>query len=364
MNIFVGRTVVWIGLSLLLGLLMGTIFPDWVNHLWSIKFVHGSYINFPITILVWLMINPTMIRLDLRSIRAVGHCLRAFVVTAAMGGLVKPLVMALLAWFFFEYLLLPMNSPEFASQYIAGLIVLAAAPGPAILSFWDQLKDGGRDYVQAQILFNALLVLVVFAPVIGLLVPRASGLHISFEVLFYLAMLFVGIPFLSASISRVILVRRKGLEWFNHKFMPLCERVGLVALVGTLGLILSYQADHIMEHGLQPLMIVISTILQFIFVLFLGYGLMKLLRVEHGMAAIGALTGASNFFEVSVATVIAVFGAESPAALAVIVWVFVEGPVVLFSRRFFVTTRERFERSQGAGPVPAMNPEIAEGPWP
>jgi ACR3 family arsenite transporter len=272
--------------------------------------------------------------------------------------LVKPFSMALLGWLFFKQIFLPWIGPQLAAEYVAGVIILAAAPCTAMVFVWSYLSDGDPAYTLVQVSVNDLIMLFLFAPVVKLLVSGASGLEVPFAVLLYAVLIFVVIPLSLGSLSRGFLIRRRGAEWFESTFLAAFQPVTIIALLLTLVAIFAFQAENITGRALHVLLIAIPILIQVYFNSGLTYGLMKLFRVPYAVAAPGALIGASNFFELAVATAIALYGPGSGAALATVVGVLVEVPVMLSVCRFCVATRGWFPEAPAAA-VPASERRLA-----
>jgi ACR3 family arsenite transporter len=298
------------------------------------------------------MIYPMMLRIDFGSIRGVGRRPRGLLVTLVVNWLVKPFSMAFLGWLFFTHLFRPWIGPALAAEYVAGVIILAAAPCTAMVFVWSQLSHGDPAYTLVQVSVNDLIMLFLFAPVVKLLVTGASGLDVPFAVLLYSVVIFVVVPLALGSLSRALLIRRHGGQWFESRFMAAFQPVTIVALLATLVAIFAFQAENITGRALHVLLIAVPILLQVYFNSGLTYGLMKLFRVPYEIAAPGALIGASNFFELAVATAIALYGPGSGAALATVVGVLVEVPVMLSVCRFCVATRGWF----GVATDPASRP--------
>jgi ACR3 family arsenite transporter len=257
--------------------------------------------------------------------------------------------MALFGWLFFKQLFLPLIGPQLASEYVAGVIILAAAPCTAMVFVWSYLSDGDPAYTLVQVSVNDLIMLVAFAPIVKFLVSGAAGLEVPFSVLLYSVLIFVVVPLALGSLSRAWLIRRKGAEWFSERFLPAFQPVTVVALLATLVAIFAFQAENITTRALHVVLIAVPILLQVYLNSGLAYGLMRLLRVPYPVAAPGALIGASNFFELAVATAIALYGPGSGAALATVVGVLVEVPVMLSVCRFCLATRPWFERTRDTG---------------
>lgn len=320
---------VWVGLCMLAGVALGKLIPAAVQSARGLEFGQGTQINVPIAVLIWLMITPMMMKVDFTAIRNVGKKPSGLVVTLVVNWLVKPFSMALLAWFFFRLIFRAFIGPAEADQYIAGCIILAAAPCTAMVFVWSHLTDGDPAYTLVQVSVNDLIMLVAFVPIVQFLVTGASSLTVPFRVLMYSVVVFIVIPLTAGTILRAWLIRTHGRDWFEKTLLPRFAPVTITALLATLVFIFAFQADNITGRFFHVLLIAVPITVQVYFNASLAYGLMKLLKVEHAVAAPGALIGASNFFELAVATAIALFGPESGAALATVVGVLVEVPVML-----------------------------------
>lgn len=283
----------------------------------------------PIAILIWLMIYPMMLKVDFTSIVGVGKRPRGLLITSFVNWLVKPFSMAILGWLFFKNTLQPWISPDLADQYVAGVIILAAAPCTAMVFVWSYLTRGDAAYTLVQVSVNNLLMLFLFAPIVSSLVGGASSLTVPFMVLLYAFISFIVIPLVAGAVTRWRLIRTRGAKWFEKRFLPRFHPISVVALLATLTLIFAFQAENITQRFFHVILIAIPILIQVYFNSSLVYGLMKFFRVPHSIAAPGALIGASNFFELAVATAIALYGPESGAALATVVGVLVEVPVML-----------------------------------
>lgn len=342
MNPFERYLTVWVGGCMVLGVALGRLFPGLIAGVRSLEFGAGSQINAPIAVLIWLMIYPMMLQIDFASIAGVGRRPRGLVVTLIINWLVKPFSMAFLGWLFFNHLFLPLIGRELASQYTAGVIILAAAPCTAMVFVWSYLSEGDAAYTLVQVSVNDLIMLVAFAPIVKLLISGATDLAVPFRVLLYSVLIFVVIPLAAGSLSRLLLLRARGREWFETRFVARFRPVTVLALLATLVLIFAFQADNITARWIHVLLIAIPILIQVYFNAGLTYGLMRLLRVPYPVAAPGALIGASNFFELAVATAIALYGPGSGAALATVVGVLVEVPVMLSVCHVCLSTRHWF----------------------
>jgi arsenite transporter len=334
---------------MIVGVGLGKALPGLTGALRGLELGEQSRINAPIAVLIWLMIYPMMLKIDFGSILDVRKKPRGILVTLFVNWLVKPFSMALIAWVFFKRLFLPLIGPELADQYVAGTIILAAAPCTAMVFVWSYLTDGDPAYTLVQVSLNDLLMLVLFAPIVTLLVSGASNLTVPFPVLAYSVIAFIVIPLVLGSASRSLLIRARGAEWFEKRYVAFFHPVTVLALLATLVLIFAFQADNITGRFLHVVLIAIPILIQVYFNSSLAYGLMYVSGVTHDVAAPGALIGASNFFELAVATAIALFGADSGAALATVVGVLVEVPVMLSVCNVCNRTRNWFPAGRATG---------------
>jgi ACR3 family arsenite transporter len=324
------------------GIILGKTLPSAVQSLRTLDFGRVSQINIPIAVLIWLMITPMMMKVDFSAIRDVGRRPAGLLVTLLVNWIVKPFSMAALAWVFFRLIFSAFISPQEADQYIAGCIILAAAPCTAMVFVWSHLTDGDAAYTLVQVSVNDLIMLVLFVPIVQILVGGASSLRVPFEVLLYSVLVFIVIPLTAGTLLRRWLIRARSKQWFEQTLLPRFAPLTIAALLATLIFIFAFQADNITHRFFHVVLIAVPITLQVYFNASLAYGLMKLLKVSHSVAAPGALIGASNFFELAVATAIALFGPESGAALATVVGVLVEVPVMLSVCRACNRTRHWF----------------------
>ncbi|MGC4097948.1 MAG: ACR3 family arsenite efflux transporter [Nitrospira sp.] len=329
LNLFERYLTVWVGLCIVAGIVLGQSAPAAVQMLRSMEFGQGSHVNCPIAGLIWLMIIPMMMKVDFAAVRNVGKRPRGLLVTLFVNWLVKPFSMAFLAWLFFRFVFSGWITQAEADQYIAGAVILAAAPCTAMVFVWSYLTDGDPAYTLVQVSVNDLIMLVLFAPLVAFLVSGASSLHVPYKVLLYSVLTFIVIPLTIGVLLRQWFIRNHSKDWFEQTLLPRFAPITIVALLATLVLIFAYQADNISGKALHVALIAVPLFLQVYFNASLTYGLMKWLKVPYAVAAPGALIGASNFFELAVATAIALYGADSGAALVTVVGVLVEVPVML-----------------------------------
>jgi ACR3 family arsenite transporter len=318
----------WVFLCMIVGVALGKLLPDVTAALSRLEFGQGSQVNVPIGILLWLMIYPMMLKVDFGAIGGIARKPKGLMVTLFVNWLVKPFSMALLAWVFMQHVFAAWIDPETAKSYTAGLIILAAAPCTAMVFVWSYLTDGDPAYTLVQVAVNDLIMLVAFAPVVMFLCGVANVI-VPAKVLITSVVVFIVIPLAAGWLTRTTLLKSHGLEWFEQKFLPKFHPVMIGALLLTLVLIFAFQAENLTTRWVAVLLIAVPIVIQVYFNSSLTYGLMRWFKVPHNVASPGALIGASNFFELAVAVAITLFGPSSGAALACVVGVLVEVPVML-----------------------------------
>jgi ACR3 family arsenite transporter len=347
LDFFERNLSLWVVLCMAGGLAFGKLLPDATNRLAHWEFGKDSHINVIIAVLIWMMIYPMMLKIDFGGLRGVMKKPKGLLVTLFVNWLVKPFSMALLGWFFMQWLfssVLGWVEPETAKNYTAGLIILAAAPCTAMVFVWSYLTDGDGPYTLAQVAINDLIMIFAFAPIVAFLVG-VSGVAIPGGVLVTSVVVFIVIPLVAGWISRTALIRGQGAAWFESRFLPKFRPVTIVALLATLVLIFAFQAENITKNWTAVLLLAVPILIQVYFNSGLTYGLMRLFKVPHNVASPGALIGASNFFELAVAVAITLFGPTSPAALATVVGVLVEVPVMLSVCRACNASRGWYQRA-------------------
>jgi ACR3 family arsenite transporter len=318
----------WVLLCMIAGVGFGRMLPGLTSLLSRTEFGQGSHVNVPIGILLWLMIYPMMLKVDFGAVGHIARKPKGLAVTLFVNWLIKPFSMAFLAWIFLRHVFAPWIDPETAKGYTAGLIILAAAPCTAMVFVWSYLTDGDPAYTLVQVAVNDLIMLIAFAPIVMFLCGVAHVV-VPAKVLVTSVVVFIVIPLAAGWMTRTFLLRSRGSDWFEKRFLPKFHPVMVGALLLTLVLIFAFQSANLTARWLAVILIAVPIVLQVYINSGLAYGLMRLLRVEHRVAAPGALIGASNFFELAVAVAITLFGADSPAALATVVGVLVEVPVML-----------------------------------
>ncbi len=315
----------WVALCILAGLLLGYIAGDsmqWLSGLEVYK------VNLPIAVLIWLMIYPMMLQIDFTSLREVSRKPKGIVWTVFINWLIKPFTMAFFAWLFFAQLYAAFITPELAGEYIAGAIILGAAPCTAMVFVWSYLSDGDPNYTLAQVSVNDLIILIAFVPIVGLLVG-ITDVSVPYDTLIISVLVYVLVPLIAGYLTQKILVASRGQDWFTSVFLPKLKPTSIIALLLTLVLLFAFQGGNILANPLIIVLIAIPLIIQTYFIFFLAWYGGKRMGLPYPICAPAAMIGASNFFELAVAVAIALFGLDSPAALVCVVGVLVEVPVML-----------------------------------
>ncbi len=316
---------IWVALCIATGIGIGYLAGDNVQIISSMEVYK---VNIPVAILIWLMIYPMMLQVDFSSIKDVGKRPKGLLLTVVVNWLIKPFTMAFFAWVFFTKIYAAFISPEQAGEYIAGAILLGAAPCTAMVFVWSYLTNGDPNYTLVQVSVNDLIILVAFIPIVGLLLG-ITNITIPYNTLVASIIVFVVVPLLAGYITHKLLIKRKGEAWFKNQFLPKFKPVSIIALLLTLVLLFAFQGNIIVENPLIIVLVAIPLILQTYFIFFVAWIGGRKLKLPHNIASPAAMIGASNFFELAVAVAIAMFGLQSPAALVTVVGVLVEVPVML-----------------------------------
>ncbi|HSW60273.1 MAG TPA: ACR3 family arsenite efflux transporter [bacterium] len=332
----------WVTLCMVAGILIGKFAPAIPKFLGKFEY---AQVSIPIAILIWLMIYPMMMKVDFASIKDVGKNPKGLFVTWVVNWLIKPFTMYAIAWFFFFVVFKSLIPADLARDYLAGAILLGAAPCTAMVFVWSHLTKGNPAYTVVQVATNDLIILVAFTPIVALLLG-ISGITIPWNTLFLSVVLFVVIPLAGGIITRKTIIKKKGLEYFNTRFITKFNNITIGGLLLTLVIIFSFQGHVILENPLHILLIAIPLTIQTFFIFFVAYFSSKKLRLCHSVAAPAGMIGASNFFELSVAVAIALFGPTSPVALATIVGVLVEVPVMLTLVKIANRTKHWFPKEE------------------
>jgi len=315
----------WVVLCMATGVLIGKFLPMIPSFLGRFEYAH---VSIPIAVLIWLMIYPMMMKVDFASIKNVGKNPKGLYVTWATNWLIKPFTMYLIAWFFFFVVFKALIPADLAKNYLAGAILLGAAPCTAMVFVWSHLTKGNPAYTVVQVATNDLIILVAFTPIVALLLG-ISGIKIPWNTLLLSVVLFVVIPLAGGALTRYRVIKRKGEEYFNNSFIPKFSNVTIGGLLLTLVIIFAFQGNVILHNPLHIILIAVPLTIQTFLIFFIAYLAARKLKLSHDIAAPAGMIGASNFFELAVAVAISLFGVTSPVALATIVGVLVEVPVML-----------------------------------
>lgn len=325
----------WVLLYMVVGVAIGYALPAVPAFLDTLQ-VMG--ISIPIAILIWIMIYPMMMKVDFQSIKAVGRQPKGLFVTWIANWLIKPFTMYAIAWFFLFVLFSSWIPTDLARQYLAGAVLLGAAPCTAMVFVWSTLVKGNPAYTVVQVATNDLIILIAFVPIVKFLLG-VSQVTVPYSVLFVSIFLFVVIPLAGGILTRMTVVKRKGLDYFEQHFVHKFDSATTWGLLLTLVIIFSSQAQVILSNPFHIVLIAIPLTLQTFFIFFLAYGACRLLKLPFDIAAPAGFIGASNFFELAVAVAIALFGVTSPAALATTVGVLTEVPIMLTLVRIALATK-------------------------
>ncbi len=315
----------WVLLCMAAGVLIGVYLPQ-IPHFLS-RFEYAN-VSIPVAILIWLMIYPMMLKVDFHSIKQVGQNPKGLMITWITNWLIKPFSMYAIAFFFFFVVYKAIIPEDLAREYLAGAVLLGAAPCTAMVFVWSHLTRGNPAYTLVQVATNDLIILAAFVPIVALLLG-ISGISIPWITLFLSVVLFVVIPLGAGWTSRVLITRSHGLDYFEKTFIPKFSNVTITGLLLTLIIIFSFQGQTIIDNPLNIVLIAIPLIIQTFLIFFIAYLWAKAWKLPHNVAAPAGIIGASNFFELAVAVAISVFGLQSGATIATVVGVLVEVPVML-----------------------------------
>ena len=329
---------IWVALCMVIGVLIGKFIPAIPAFLGKFEYAN---VSIPIAILIWLMIYPMMMKVDFHSVKNVGKNPKGLYVTWITNWLIKPFTMFAIASFFFYKVFSGFISPELARDYLAGAVLLGAAPCTAMVFVWSHLTKGNPAYTVVQVATNDLIILAAFTPIVAFLLG-IGGISIPWDTLILSVVLFVVVPLTAGVITRNVITKNKGVEYFEKNFIPKFSNITIGGLLLTLVIIFSFQGHVILENPLHILLIAIPLTIQTFFIFFVAYIAAKLLKLPHNVAAPAGMIGASNFFELAVAVAIALFGTTSPVALATIVGVLVEVPVMLILVKIANNTKAWF----------------------
>ena len=339
----------WVALCIVTGVGLGELWPAFPD---AVSNITISKVSIPVAILIWFMIYPMMVRIDFTSVMEVRHRKKGLILTLIINWLVKPFTMLGMAWFFLKILFDPWISGDLGSEYVAGAILLGAAPCTAMVFVWSYLTRGNAAYTLVQVTVNDLVLLFAYAPIVVLLLG-IGDISVPYDTVVLSVILYVVIPLTVGYLSRTWIIRSKGANWFETNFLPKLGPITIAGLLLTLILLFSFQGKTILDNPSHIALISVPLVLQTFIVFGIGYGIAKLWGLSHDIAAPSALIGASNFFELAVAAAISVFGMESGAVLVTVVGVLVEVPVMLMLVRLVNATSKSFKHSENGACCPS-----------
>ena len=335
---------VWVILCMIVGVLIGVFVPVIPQFLSKFEY---AQVSIPIAILIWLMIYPMMMKVDFKSVKNVGKNPKGLFITWITNWLIKPFTMYGIAYIFFFVIFKAFIPPNLARDYLAGAILLGAAPCTAMVFVWSHLTKGNPAYTVVQVATNDLIILIAFTPIVMFLMG-ISGISIPWTTLLLSVLLFVVIPLAGGIFTRTKIIKRKGVEYFNNIFITKFNNITIGGLLLTLVIIFSYQGEVIINNTMHIILIAIPLTIQTFLIFFIAYLASKKFKLQHNIAAPAGMIGASNFFELSVAVAISLFGPTSPVTLATIVGVLVEVPVMLTLVKIANNTRHWFPKAKEA----------------
>lgn len=316
---------IWVLLCMAVGVLIGRFFPAFPAFMNQFEY---AKVSIPMAILIWLMIYPMMMKVDFQSIKNVGKNPKGLFVTWITNWLIKPFTMYAIAALFFMVIFKSFIAPELATEYLAGAVLLGAAPCTAMVFVWSSLTKGNPAYTVVQVATNDLIILVAFVPIVKFLLG-VSNIAVPWDTLFLSVVLFVVIPLTGGMLTRSLVIKKKGADYFHNTFIKKFDGVTMIGLLLTLVLVFAFQGETILRNPLHIILIAVPLILQTFLIFFVAYFAARLLKLPFSISAPAGMIGASNFFELSVAVAIALFGTSSAAALATTVGVLTEVPVML-----------------------------------
>ena len=344
MNVFERYLSVWVAVAIVIGVALGQFAPgaaDWLSRF------EVAQVSIPVAVLVWAMIFPMMVQIDFDAILGVRRQPKGLVITTTVNWLIKPFTMFAIAWFFLMVVFEPLISAGLAREYLAGAILLGAAPCTAMVFVWSYLTRGDAAYTLVQVSVNDLIMLFAFAPIVMLLLGL-SDIVVPWETIALSVLLYIVIPLIAGYLTRRAVIARKGKDWFDNVFMNRIGPITPAGLILTLVLLFAFQGEVILQHPIHIALIAVPLIVQTLLIFALAYGWARAWKVPHSVAAPGAMIGASNFFELAVAAAIALFGLQSGAALATVVGVLVEVPLMLALVKIANRTRRYFPETSQA----------------
>ncbi|WP_326513855.1 ACR3 family arsenite efflux transporter [Clostridium intestinale] len=339
LGVFERYLTIWVTLCIVVGILIGQFLPVIPNTLNKFEYYN---VSIPTAILIWIMIYPMMLKIDFSSIVNATKKPKGLIVTCVTNWLIKPFTMYLIAAFFLKVVFKAFIPADLATEYLAGAVLLGAAPCTAMVFVWSYLTKGDSGYTLVQVAVNDLIILVAFAPIVAFLLG-VSDVAVPYGTLLLSTVLFVVIPLATGYITRTSVIKKNGLDYFNNIFIKKFNNITIIGLLLTLVIIFSFQGDIILNNPLHILLIAIPLTIQTFLIFGIAYGWAKLWKLPHSIAAPAGMIGASNFFELAVAVAISLFGLKSGAALATVVGVLTEVPIMLTLVKIANSTRKSFE---------------------
>ncbi|WP_304331071.1 ACR3 family arsenite efflux transporter [Brachyspira innocens] len=329
----------WVFICMIIGVLISKFLPIIPNTLNKFEYAN---VSIPIAVLIWLMIYPMMMSVDFQSIKNVTKNPNGIFLTWVVNWLIKPFTMFFISSLFFYTILNNIIPEDLAKEYLTGAVLLGAAPCTAMVFVWSALTKGNPSYTVVQVATNDLIILIAFVPIVKFLLG-ISNVTVPWDTLFLSVVLFVLIPLIAGIATRVYVCTKKGTEYFNNIFVHKFDNITVIGLLLTLILLFSFQGNIILSNPLHIILIAIPLILQTFLIFFIAYIAAYLLKLPHNIASPAAMIGASNFFELAVAVAVSLFGVNSGAALATIVGVLVEVPVMLTLVKIANATKNKFK---------------------
>lgn len=340
LGVFERYLTLWVALCIVVGILVGQFLPMIPNTLNKFEYYN---VSIPVAILIWLMIYPMMLKIDFGSIINATRKPKGLIVTCTTNWLIKPFTMYAISAFFFFIVFKGIIAPELAKEYLAGAVLLGAAPCTAMVFVWSHLTKGDPSYTLVQVAVNDLIILIAFAPIVAFLLG-VGDVVIPMETLVLSTILFVVIPLVLGFITRTLIIKNKDIDYFNNVFLKKFDNVTIIGLLLTLIILFSFQGDTILNNPVHIVLIAVPLIIQTFLIFGIAYIWAKLWKLPHSIAAPAGMIGASNFFELAVAVAISLFGLQSGAALATVVGVLVEVPVMLTLVRIANNSRGWFTK--------------------
>ena len=334
----------WVALCIVAGIALGTFMPALPQTLSRLEYAH---VNIPVAVLIWVMIYPMMMKVDFNSVKNVARHPRGLVVTCVVNWLIKPFTMFAIAWFFLFVVFKQWIPSTLAQEYLAGAVLLGAAPCTAMVFIWSYLSNGNAAYTLVQVAVNDLIILVAFAPIVAFLLG-VGGVQIPYDTLLLSVLLFVVLPLIAGILTRTSVIRRKGKDYFEQVFVHKFDRYTTLGLLLTLIILFSFQGKTILSNPLHIVLIAVPLIIQTYLIFAIAYSWAWAWHLPYDVAAPAGMIGASNFFELAVAVAISLFGLQSGAALATTVGVLTEVPVMLSLVRIAKATRGKFHGPDNA----------------